>query len=378
VTGSPYKPKVAVIGTEHSGKTVLITVLAAKYSNPAKGFHLNPQNKATYEYIERGFALLNGANGPPQWLPGTDPGTMTKLSWELMAPGHHPLGVRIIDGAGQDFREVFGNDDDFATLPEPTKVLLKHVRRAEILVLTLDLDDFIDRKKDDRRRSSEWTLRGAFDRLAGKSRDKHIALVFTGVDRYRAELEKHGSWKAVAAAHVPPLRAALDDPRLTVMGVAAVAETQLDPSGQSQYVPKPEFKSEGLEDLLGWIVAAAKLVKPPVKPQPPTGALPVSPRPGAPAGPSFAVKLAKTIGGGFFSFFLTVGIAGKTGLPIVSEKKPVYRTETKTIVGVPYGTRQVLDHHQNVPTAACYCVATIIAAGVALAAYNSDETVAEG
>lgn len=258
MTDESHVPRVAVIGTEGSGKTVLVVTLAARFCEGQSRYFLEPKNRATVRYMRAAFDTLNGKKGPPQWLPSTDPGTMCELDWDLHVDGKRRFAMRMVDAAGQDFRDLFGEEKAISNsgVTALQQHLVEFVKQADILILTVDLEDFVAETDADRRDTSEWTLKFAIDRLIGHDKRKRGILVFTGKDRYQQYEQELGSWTAVAKKYLPVAsRAALDNGQVSVLAVSAVNETQLDPSGANRYVPKPGFTSVGLEELLDWIAS---------------------------------------------------------------------------------------------------------------------------
>jgi hypothetical protein len=256
MTREPHIPKVAVVGTEGSGKTVLVVTLAARFCEGQSRYFLEPKNRATVRYMRSAFDTLNGTKGPPQWLPSTDPGTMCELDWDLHVDGERRFALRMVDAAGQDFRDLFGEEKAIsnAGVTPLQQDLVEFVKQADILILTVDLEDFVAETDADRRDTSEWTLKFAIDQLIGHDKRKRGILVFTGKDRYQQYEQELGSWTAVAKRYLPVAsRTALDHGQVSVLAVSAVNDTQLDPSGANRYVPKPGFTSAGMEELLDWI-----------------------------------------------------------------------------------------------------------------------------
>ena len=262
-------PRIAVIGTEGSGKTVLVVTLAARFCDGDGRYFLEPMNRGTVRYTRSAFRTLNGegdngATRPPQWIPSTDPGTMRELEWVLHIDGEPRFSVRMTDAAGQDFRELFGEEAALSEseASEPRRQLVAHVRQANIVILTVDLEDFVAERDADRRDTNEWTIKFAIDHLLGADETKRALLVFTGRDRYAHYERALGSWTAVAKKYLPVAsRAAIEDGRVSVMAVSAVNDTQLDPSGANRYVPKQGFTSVGLEELLAWIASQAEQIQ---------------------------------------------------------------------------------------------------------------------
>ena len=106
-------PKIAIIGMEGSGKTVLMTVLAKRMSQlPNRQYYLDPQNARTLKYVEEmWYTLQNG-----HWPPSTPPGQLFELSWNFRVDSTQ-YELRLVDAAGQDMRLLFGGDETYTCLP---------------------------------------------------------------------------------------------------------------------------------------------------------------------------------------------------------------------------------------------------------------------
>jgi hypothetical protein len=260
---SDASTSVAFIGTEGSGKTVLLATLASRFSEHGSRYHMRAATKKTEQYARRAFDQLNGVHGTPSWVMSTDPGVMWELEWEILVEDKEVCTCRMIDAAGQDFRHLFG--DDMALQEEqlapPQRRLYQSVQNAGVLVLMANLSDFVAEEDSERRLTNEWTLRFAIDRILKKYPQKRAVLVFTGMNRYGEYLKKHGSWAEVAKEYLPgATKAAIAGQRLDVLALSAVNETELDPHGGEQLIPKRGFTSTGLEELLGWIARQAQVI----------------------------------------------------------------------------------------------------------------------
>ena len=256
---------VAIVGTEGSGKTVLMVTLASRFSEHGSRYYMRAMTKKTEHYARHSFERLNGdfrdpATGerqPPGWVPSTDPGVMLDFLWNISLHSKPICDVRMVDAAGQDFRQMFGDDlalEEERLNPQQRK-LYGYVRDSAIVILTVNLADFVGEEDSDRRATNEWALRFVVDHVLEKHPDKKGLLVFTGMHRYAHYLKEHGSWAEVAKRYLPgATKAALANQRLEVLAVSAVNETALDPHGGTQAVPNRNFTSTGLEELLGWLV----------------------------------------------------------------------------------------------------------------------------
>jgi len=261
VTPLPTTPaadtcSVAIIGTEGTGKTVLVTTLATRFSNITdQGLFLKPTDNRgeTYKYIARNWESLSKG----KWPPLTKKGELFQLQWQLQA-NHKPVAdLRMLDVSGEDLRLLFndGQIDTPEQLPEGLRRITDYLCGAQIVLVLVDMDDIVSNRNTEHARETQWVINYALD-CAKKRRDQvRIALVFTKSDKYEPMAKQHGGWLNTARKYLPLVYGNhLADGQLSVFPVAAVANTQLDTSSGTPYqVPAPNFASQGLEELMNWV-----------------------------------------------------------------------------------------------------------------------------
>ena len=258
-------PQIAIIGTEGSGKTVLITVLAKRFSHiSADGLFLNPLDGKTIKYVESAWHTLNSG----EWPAGSPLGQLFELQWELRSGVHAQVGcrLRLADSAGQDLRRIFSDDDveTAARLPAHLQTLTAYCRNADIVICLVNLKDFLGEGDQERRTESQLVIKAALQRLsAPDGHHRRFWLLFTQVDQYQAVRRKHGTWAGVAKEHLPYVYGAhVANHQVMVGAVAAVHDTQVvvDPDGMPRRVPKPGFTSRGLDEIMKWLASETKLI----------------------------------------------------------------------------------------------------------------------
>jgi hypothetical protein len=247
---------IAIIGTEGSGKTVLLTALAKAFELPSRsGVVLEAINRQTAEYVDVAWSQLsNGA-----WPKGTEPGVNWKLRWRLRRSNESIDEVGAIDPAGADVRSLFDDDQDSndAQLRSSQRELLQFLRTADILVFLLNMRDFLGEPDQTRRRSNEWTLKRAMDVLVKRrhSGRQQYCLVFTQMDLYPDAFSPAEQPKDFMRKNLPKVYAAhFQDHDMPVLPVAAVNKTKVAVlSGKPQRVPANDFSSTGVDQLGEWL-----------------------------------------------------------------------------------------------------------------------------
>jgi hypothetical protein len=272
----------AVVGTEGSGKTVLTTVLAKRYSihKPGSPF-FEALSKKTLDYVENGWQALN--NG--EWPESTALGELPQLQWKVHFGEDLCCELKMSDTAGQDLRELFGTERvrDYNTLPKPLKDLTDVVMGADILVVLLNLKDFLGDADPGRQNETIWTTKYLLDCIQ-KSRSQippQIAIVLTQIDQYGGILKNHPNLAAVIEAKLPMLYVAhFTNGSVTPFGIASVATTEVSVNSDQAIgrVPSRPITSIGLDELMNWICTAAESIanRPDPPPDPQTEVTPES------------------------------------------------------------------------------------------------------
>lgn len=256
---SPLCPRIAIIGTEGSGKTVLITMLAKRFSQANESsLFLNPLDATTLRFVERNYHIL--ASG--DWPPSSPVGQLFNLHWRLEKGGSPEwfCEIRLADSAGQDLRRVFGDDQPLESLPDQLKVLAEYSRQADIVICLVNLKDFRGEPDDMRRTDNEAVIKSALDYLiSDATRQRHLCLLFTQADLFRQFAEKCGGWGNVAKKFLPYIHGAhVLNGRVSVAAVAAVADTAVrEIDGRPSRVPAHGFRSEGLDSVMQWVSGKA-------------------------------------------------------------------------------------------------------------------------
>lgn len=256
---------VAVVGTEGSGKTVFLSVLARKYGKPEPGSPwFNPLGK-TLRYVDNVWHTLNEG----QWPSSTIKGTTHELNWQVEFPSGEKTNLKALDCAGQDLRQIFTSDQ----VPEALKPLTDYIRSADLVLFTVNLGDFVGLHSNETTENI-LALKLSMDVLREQNRTS--ALLFTQSDKYRYLLEEHGNWLEVAKEILPVIYGAhLKDGAVPVIPVSAVSDTEVvihkngDNAGKSERIPAANFRSTGLDSVLEYLEAALKTLPPVIPATPP-------------------------------------------------------------------------------------------------------------
>ena len=251
--------KIALIGLEASGKTVLMTVLAKQLSKTLpEGYYLDPQGISTMRYVDKTWNILQHRD----WPPSTPPGEMFKLKWHLhitpkftQSDKSIQAEFRLIDAAGQDMRQLFSSDDA-ENVPSYLSPLSDYCMNADILLVALNIKDYVGESDSERASENHIIIKSALDRL--QKPNQRVALIFTQMDQYKSYINDHfgGLDKFCEDKLTYINNAYIDNPnKVAIFEVAAVNDTEIveKEDGITIRAPKPNFSSIGLENLGKWL-----------------------------------------------------------------------------------------------------------------------------
>jgi len=258
--------KVAIVGVEGSGKTVLMAAMGEKYKSPdVNGVFLKPLNRTTYSYCTKEVAKLR--NG--EWPFATESG-VTELDWELMLQNRSKTGLEevcqlsFLDFGGEIYRRAFGDraqaelEDEDEQRKSAVERLKAHVCEADVLLVLVNLSDIINGcASDDRTIEMNWLSQAILSFAFDRAFKRNVALVFTQSDTYSETIAHYGGVEGVLKKYLSEVDASYGS-RLALFRVAAVNKTLPSPDGSGLSVPAPDFASEGLEEVLAWIVGHLK------------------------------------------------------------------------------------------------------------------------
>lgn len=242
-------PKVAVIGTEGSGKTVFIATLAYRLGEVEPTWLLDPVDMKTQAYVTQVWETLR--NG--EWPSFTSQAALHDLRWKLRHSDGPAAELQLVDASGHRLRELFTGD--MKEIPEHLRPLANYCQGADLVILLINLQDFLGEAAGEQRAYNEMALKFALDFVGARHGEKHCCAVFTQVDQYGELLEKHGTWHDVAQAVVPKLWSVhFRDGKIPIFGLSAVDGTEIRPDeqGRPRRFPALDFTSTGFKPLVDW------------------------------------------------------------------------------------------------------------------------------
>ncbi|MDO4425081.1 MAG: hypothetical protein Q4D17_04890, partial [Planctomycetia bacterium] len=238
-------------------KTVLMTALARKLAQTSsRGYFLDPIGNRTIKYIEKNWAILQSGD----WPASTPPGEMFKLKWNFHVQNGksacETASLQMIDAAGQDMRQLFSDESVLEQLPEHFRPLVQYMQNASILLVVLNIKDYIGEGDTTRKIENQAALKYALDVLQKSNR--RAALIFTQMDQYSEFIDSRGGLENFCREELPYIyNAYVSSQKNPLIGVAAVNRTEVREmsDGTFQRVPAPGFDSDGLEQIGDWLAA---------------------------------------------------------------------------------------------------------------------------
>lgn len=252
--------KIAIVGVDGSGKTVLMTALGDKYENPDEfGLFLSPENADAFGYVKLQMDRMRSG----MWPASTIAGKSSVLEWGLFRKANGAnarlCDLSFLDFSGEIYRLAFGskNDHDAAQyedveIREGINELRQHVKAADALAVLVNLKDIISgNAANPRTCEAMWLSKSILDYATRELHTPNVALVFTQADAYRETISSCGGVRGAYERYLPHVANIYPDMRL--LAVSAVNMTFPDENGLP--CPVAGFRSEGLDDLMEWIVS---------------------------------------------------------------------------------------------------------------------------
>ena len=253
--------KVAIVGVEGSGKTVMLAGLGELYARPDEnGFFLEPKNRETASYVSSKIARMRRGI----WPLATPEDVMQGLDWVLRRqtdPDRRPedfFRISFLDFPGEVYRAAFGEKEESPRreIAASVESLKSYVKRADVLMVLINLRDVITNSLSDGRvQESMWITKSILDTVigeGGRNSSTRAVIVLSQADSYAETIRSCGGPRGVLDKYLPNVASSYGF--LDVIAVSAVNKTVLD--AQGNVVPSADFQLDGLKALVKWIVPA--------------------------------------------------------------------------------------------------------------------------
>ncbi len=250
--------KVAIVGVEGSGKTVMLAGLGDLYTYPDdEGYFLAPKNFGTAAYVAEKIERMRKG----EWPSATAGDEMQGLDWTLKRrepgvrkPAEKVCEVSVLEVAGEVYRVAYGiSSGGDASLKEQAEELKQYVCGADELIVLINLRDVIaNGLRDTRVQEAMWITKSILDTALSEDASTHApraAIVLSQADSYAETIKSCGGAQGVLEKYLPHV--ANEYGWLDVFAVNAVDKTELDDAGNA--VPAADFTTKGLLPILKWI-----------------------------------------------------------------------------------------------------------------------------
>ena len=256
--------RVAIVGVEGSGKTVMLAGLGELYSHPdAEGYFLAPKNSETASYVWDVIGRMRKG----EWPSATAEDVMCGLDWTIKrnrGEGRKPKVVgelSCLDFAGEVYRAAFIKSDaepdpkkeEDSDLSKQVKELQDYIRRADAILVLINLRDVIANGFWDRRvQEAMWITNAILNKVLGDDAQSgpRAAIVLSQADCYADTIRECGGEKKVLCRHLPHVYNNYS--WLDVFSVSSVDRTVLDADGNR--VPAHDFTMTGLKPIMDWVL----------------------------------------------------------------------------------------------------------------------------
>lgn len=248
--------KIAIVGPEGSGKTVMLAGLGSLYERPdGEGYYLEPINRTTYSYVS---GLVHGMrNG--HWPAATETDAQRQLSWNLRQRDGESAGevicrISFLDFAGEVYLDAFGREKGAKQkFKEEGNCLRRNVRQADVVFVLVNLSDVIHGTAGSVR-SAEigWTTKSILDYILNPQRvsSPKTVIVLSQADAYKSTIDAAGGPKQALETYLPIVGNSYAD--VDVVAVTSVDKVKLDDEGAP--VPDANFSFAGLKVLMDVIL----------------------------------------------------------------------------------------------------------------------------
>lgn len=236
--------RVAIVGVEGSGKTVLMAALADLYGDPSHdSVYLMPESQSSFAFMKH---IPHKMREEHQWPAATTIESFKHLKWSMRVGQRVLMDIEMLDYPGELYRMAFGErkEEELESHRDSIHEFLAHLVDADILVVLFNLSDALDLGKNARNTETVWLTRSIFEYAKKLPNLKQHLLLFTQADRHADALSVPGGAKAVMAQHLPMLQMLFPDLECAAVSVATDSGT----------TPTADFSStHGISGLMSWL-----------------------------------------------------------------------------------------------------------------------------
>ena len=217
--------KIAIVGVEGSGKTVLMAALGDMYGQMSTdSLYLMPENQAAFAFMTR---IPHKMRVERQWPEATAIESMKFLRWTVRVGAEVIAELEMLDYPGELYRLAFGDrkEDEIEGTKAQIHEFLDHLVTADDLIVLFNLKDAMDIGSNARNNETVWLTRGIFDYAKKLPNIKRQLLMFTQADRYSKLLEEVGGAKAAQMKYLPMLSVLHPDLECAAVSSVEASET---------------------------------------------------------------------------------------------------------------------------------------------------------
>lgn len=236
--------RVAIVGVEGSGKTVLMAALGDMFGKPSDGsVYLMPENQSAFSFMTQ---IPHKMREEHQWPAATAIASMKHLKWTIRVGQKVLMDLEMLDYPGELYRMAFGErkKEEIEPYIEQVHEFLEHLVTADYLVVLLNLKDALNIGGNARNNETVWLTRGIFDYSQKLPNIQKRLLLFTQADRYPDELAGPGGLMAAKEKFMPMLHVLYPDLECAAVSVA---------TDESDAPARTFSASHGVTGLMRWL-----------------------------------------------------------------------------------------------------------------------------
>lgn len=237
--------RIAIVGVEGSGKTVLMAALADMFGKPSEdALYLMPENQASFSFMTQ---IPHKMKEEHQWPSATAIESMKHLKWTVRMGKQILSEIEMLDYPGELYRIAFGDrkEEEIAPYREQVHEFLGHLVEADTLIVLLNLKDAMDIGANAKNTETVWLTRSIFDYAKKMPNIKKQMLLFSQADRYPEQLTGEGGLVAAKEKYMPMLHVLHPDLECAAVAVA---------TDDSDTPAKAFSASHGVTELMRWVI----------------------------------------------------------------------------------------------------------------------------